>query len=63
MYFEKYIITANPPLPPHPTREYPARVIVKILKKPKAIVQGFFFGGPKNELRKVIHLKVNEKIS
>ena len=27
----------------------------------KAIVQGFFFGVRKNVLRKVIHLKVNEK--
>ena len=34
---------------------------VKSLKKPKAIVQGFFFGVRKNVLRKVIHLKVNEK--
>ena len=34
---------------------------MKILKKPKAIVQGFFFGVRKNVLRKVIHLKVNEK--
>ena len=32
-----------------------------ILKKPKAIVQGFFFGVRKNVWRKVIHLKVNEK--
>ena len=34
---------------------------IKILKKPKAIAQGAFFGGRKNVLRKVIHLKVNEK--
>ena len=34
---------------------------IKILKKPKAIVQGFFFGVRKNVLRKVIHLKVNER--
>ena len=34
---------------------------IKILKKPKAIVQGFFFGVRKNVLRKVIHLKINEK--
>ena len=33
----------------------------QILKKPKAIVQGFFFGVRKNVLRKVMHLKVNEK--
>ena len=29
--------------------------------KPKAIVQGFFSGVRKSVLRKVIHLKVNEK--
>ena len=29
--------------------------------KPKAIVQGFFLGVRKKVLRKVIHLKVNEK--
>ena len=34
---------------------------IKILKKPKAIVQGFFFGVRKNVLRKVVHVKVNEK--
>ena len=34
---------------------------IKILKKPKAIVQGFFFGVRKNVLRNVIHLKVNKK--
>ena len=31
------------------------------LKKPKAIVQGFFFGVQKKVLTKVVHLKVNEK--
>ena len=34
---------------------------IKILKKPKAIVQGFFFRVQKNVLIKVVHLKVNEK--
>ena len=29
--------------------------------KPKAIIQGFFLGIRKKVLRKVIHLKVNEK--
>ena len=34
---------------------------IKFLKKPKAIVQGFFIGIRTNVLRKVIHLKVNDK--
>ena len=36
-------------------------LFINILKNPKAIVQGFFFGIRKNVLKKVIHLKVNEK--
>ena len=34
---------------------------VRISGVPLYIVQGFFFGARKNMLRKVIHLKVNEK--
>ena len=36
-------------------------IVSSNLREPKAIVQGFFFGVQKNMLRKVIHLKVNEK--
>ena len=39
------------------------RRLAKILKKPKAIVQGFFLGVRQKVLRNVIHLKVNEKRS
>ena len=35
---------------------------MKILKKPKVIYSpGFFFSGSEKMLKKVIHLKVNEK--
>ena len=48
--------------PPSPSLENTLRSSFhQNLKKPKAIVQEFFFGVRKNVWRKVIHLKVNKK--